>query len=153
MYCPTCGRTVNEGLKYCNSCGQCLAKGVDKDGTPDQMLNNILRTLAVIVVFGLGILIGLVAVLLGNGVKTDAVTALIFVYLLTIFGIGFTLIRQVPKLIDAKLKAWNNPGGRASSQPQLSPQTTGQLDEYREPVMSVIDHTTKTLDKVPLAKH
>jgi len=125
---------------------------VDNNGTPGQMLNNILRTLFAIVVSGLGILVGLVAVLLGNGVKTDAVAALVFVYLLVLFGICFTLIRQVPKLIDAKLKARNDPIS-TSSQPQLSPQTTGQLDEYREAVMSVTDHTTKTLNKVPFAKN
>lgn len=152
MYCPTCGRTVSEGLKYCNRCGERLAKDVDNNGTAGQMLNNILRTLFAIVVSGLGILVGLIAVLLGNGVKTDAVAALVLVYLLVLFGICFTLIRQVPKLIDAKLKERNDPISM-SSQPQLPPQTTGQLDEYREAVMSVTDHTTKTLNKVPFAKN
>ena len=152
MYCPTCGKTVSEGLKYCNSCGVRLTpETVDKGDAPGKMLNNILNTLGAIVVLGLGILVGLVAVLLGNGVKPDIVGALAFFYLLTLFGICFTLIRQVPKLIDAKLKGWNNTVN-ITSQPQLSPQTTGQLDEYREPLMSVTDHTTKTLDRTPLAK-
>ena len=152
MYCPSCGKTVNEGLKYCNSCGVRLTReSADKGDAPGKMLNNILRTLAAIVVLGLGILVGLAAVLLSSGLKADTVAALVFFYLLTIFGICFTLIRQVPKLIDAKLKAWNN-AGDIPAMPELTPQTTGQLDEYREPVMSVTDRTTKTLDKVPIAE-
>lgn len=149
MYCPQCGKQVSEDLKYCNGCGERLTReSVDQDDTPGQMLSSILRTLFAIVVFGLGILVGLVAVLLGNEVRPDAVFWLGLAYLATIFGICFTLIRQVPKLIDAKLKAWNN---TVDIPPvlRLSPQTTGQLDEYREPAMSVTDHTTKTLDKIP----
>ncbi len=150
MYCPTCGGTVTKGLKYCNSCGERLTRdSPDKGETPDRMLHYILRTLFAIVVPGLGILVGLVAVLLGNGVTTDAVAALVLIYLLVLFGICFTLIRQVPKLIDAKLKGLNDPISKPA-QSQLSQQTTGQLDEYREPVMSVTDHTTKTLNKVPV---
>ncbi|MEO7658333.1 MAG: hypothetical protein ABIV48_01855, partial [Pyrinomonadaceae bacterium] len=40
----------------------------DKDGTPGKMLDNILTTLFLVVMFGFGILVGLVAVLLGNDV-------------------------------------------------------------------------------------
>ncbi|MFM9904610.1 MAG: hypothetical protein ACKVQJ_08580 [Pyrinomonadaceae bacterium] len=151
MYCPNCGKVVNKSLKYCNDCGERLSKAeeTDKDGTPGKMLSNILTTLIVVVLAGFGILVGLVAVLLGNNVKADAVGALALVYLFVLFGICFTLIRQVPKLIDAKLKAADATTGNQAP-PQLAPQTTGQLDEYRQPVMSVTDHTTRTLDKVPL---
>ena len=154
MYCSNCGKTVDQNLKYCHGCGERLSKAseIDKDGTPGKMLDNILTTLFLIVMFGLGILVGLVAVLLGNEVRPDAVFWLGLAYLATIFGICFTLIRQVPKLIDARLKAWNNTGD-IPSVPRLSPQTAGQLDEYREPAMSVTDHTTKTLDKVPFTKN
>ena len=147
MYCPTCGNTVNKDLKYCNSCGERLAKYDDKEGTPGKMLDNILTTLFLVVMFGLGILVGLVAVLLGNDFKTGPVLIIVIAYLAAIFGVCFVLARQVPKLIDAKLRVWNS-GAEIRTQPQLSPQTTAQLNEYREPVMSVTDHTTKALDKV-----
>ena len=152
MYCPNCGKTVDQNLKYCNGCGERLSKDEDKEGTPGKMLDNILTTLFLVVMFGLGILVGLVAVLLGNDFKTGPVLIIVIAYLAAIFGVCFVLARQVPKLIDAKLRVWNS-GAEVRTQPQLSPQTTAQLDEYREPVMSVTDHTTKTLDKVPLTKN
>jgi len=54
---------------------------------------------------GLGILVGLVAVMLGSDVNTQVVTIIVLAYLAAVFGICFSLVRQVPKLIDARLKA------------------------------------------------
>jgi len=150
MYCPTCGNSLTDGLKYCNSCGERLRREVDdKDAAPEQLLEKVTTALCVVVVFGLGILVGLVAVMLGSDVKPELVAVLAFGYLATIFGISFMLARQVPKLIDARLRSWNQAADMRALQP-LSSQTTAQLKEYREPVMSVTDHTTKTLDKIPL---
>jgi hypothetical protein len=150
MYCPACGNSVKKGLKYCNNCGaQLFRSDEDKDGTPGKMLDNILTTLFLTVMFGFGILVGLVAVLLGNGVPNQLVAMIVIAYLAAIFGVCFMLVKQVPKLIDAKLKSFG-PSSAEPSAPQLQPLITGQLDEYRQPVMSVTDHTTRTLDKVPL---
>jgi len=150
MYCPNCGQTVNKKLKYCNNCGERLSKEteIDKDGTPGKMLDNILTTLFLVVMFGLGILVGLVAVLLDKDVDPRFVMIIAIVYLGAVFGICFTLATQVPKLIDAKLKGWNTTDEMKPA--QIEPQSAAQLAEYREPVMSVIDHTTKTLYKTPL---
>lgn len=150
MFCPTCGKTVNGKLKYCNSCGERLAKEVvrDKDSTPGKMLDGILETLFWFAMVGLGILIGLVAVLMKQEFPPNLVAIIVVAYLSTIFGICFLLARQVPKLIDARLKAWER--GDETTTQQLKSPTTAQLEEYREP-LSVTDHTTRTLDKVPAA--
>ena len=153
MYCPTCGNSVADGLKYCNSCGVRLTREIeDKDGTPGKMLDNILTALFLIVMFALGILVGLVAVLLSNNVKPDAVMLIAVVYLIAVFGICFSLVRQATKLIDYRLKGWNR-GEPVSTAPQISTPNNPKLDEYREPAMSVTDHTTRTLDKVPVSEN
>ena len=149
MYCHSCGNSVSKRLKYCNSCGARLGSAEeDRDGTPGKMLDNILTTLFLTVMFGLGILVGLVAVLLGNSVPTQIVTLIVVAYLAAVFGVCFMLVKQVPKLIDAKLRM-QNAGYDADEARELRPVTTAQLAEYREPVMSVTDHTTRTLDNAP----
>lgn len=149
MYCPNCGDSVNKNLKYCKACGERLSKAgeIDKDGMPGKMLDNVLTTIFLIVMFGLGILVGLVAVLLGSDVKTEIVTVIVLAYLAAIFGVCFMLVKQVPKLIDARLKTLDPDNIR--EQERLSAMSSAQLSEYREPAMSVTDRTTKTLDKVP----
>lgn len=153
MFCPNCGTTVNKKLKYCNSCGERLSKSaeIDKDGMPGKMLDNILTTVFLVVMFGLGILVGLVAVLLGSNVEPKFVVFITVAYLAAVFGICYTLLTQVPKLIDARLKA-NEYEEESRQAARIAPLTTAQLEEYREPVMSVTDHTTKTLDKVPIER-
>lgn len=113
------------------------------------MLDNILTTLFLTVMFGLGILVGLVAVLLGNSVPTNVVTMIVIAYLAAVFGVCFMLVKQVPKLIDAKLRS-RQADDNSNGPPELRPITTAQLAEYREPAMSVTDHTTRALDNVPL---
>lgn len=149
MFCPNCGNSVHGDLKYCNGCGKRLIADLESDSAPAKMLNKILITLFLIVFFGLALLVGLVGALLGSGVAAKDVIILSVVYLATIFGISVTLLRQVPKLIDARLKTNDRPSDYAAA-PQLQPRTTAQLEDYREPVMSVTDHTTRILDKVPV---
>jgi hypothetical protein len=152
MYCSGCGANVNSNLTYCNSCGERLVKADDdKDSSPGKMLENVVTALCVSVVFGFGILVGLVAVLLGNGVPPSLVTIIAVVYLVAVFGIAFTLVRQIQKLIDAKLKLTAQ-SANFQETPRLSPMTTGGLEEFREPVKSVTDRTTNILDKVPVAR-
>ncbi len=153
MYCQKCGNSLPGGLKYCNSCGIRLTADVeDKDGTPGKMLDNILTTLFLVVMFGMGILVGLVAVLLGSGVRTEPVVVIAIAYIAAVFGICFSLVRQVPKLIDARLKASGYSVPEPDERALLNQRTTAQLEEYRTPVSSVTDHTTRTLEQVPLRR-
>ena len=140
------------GLKYCNSCGVRLAANSEDKGAPaGRMLIGILVALSLIVTIGFGILIPLLGILLQSNVKSEIVVLLTLAYLATIFGICFSLVRQVPKLIDARLKSAD---GYSAAEPVeqtlVNPRTTAQLEEYRVPVSSVTDHTTRTLEKVPL---
>ncbi len=148
MYCPNCGKDVNAKLKYCSSCGERLSKAaeIDKDGTPGKMLDNVLTTIFLIVMFGLGILVGLVAVLLGNSVEPKFVMFISIAYLAAVFGICYQLLSQVPKLIDAKLRVKETEEA-VPPDLQLPPRTTNQLEEFREPA-SVIENTTRTLDEL-----
>jgi hypothetical protein len=152
MFCPNCGKNVNAKLKYCNGCGGLLSKKTetDKEGEPGKMLDNILTTLVMVVMFGLGILVGLVAVLLGNSVEPRFVVVIAIGYLAAVFAICYTLLSQVPKLIDAKLKSRLEPE-EFTEQRLFEPAMSAQLDEYREPA-SVTERTTRTLDKVPIER-
>lgn len=154
MFCPNCGKNVNAKLKYCNDCGERLSKAaeIDKDGEPGKMLDNILTTLVMVVMFGLGILVGLIAVLLGNNVEPRFVVVIAIGYIAAVFGICYTLLSQVPKLIDAKLKSRSEPQEPIEYR-QLEPRTTAQLEEPRDfGIESVTEHTTRTLDHVPIER-
>src|SRR4051812_29160614 len=133
MYCPSCANPVNDGLKYCNSCGAKLG-AAEKDDSPAQMLNDILETIFWIAAAGMGILVGLIAVMLYREVKPELVAFVSALYLATLGMICFMLLRQVPKLVDAKLKSLSEPARASAIEPaQLQSPSAAQLDEFREP--------------------
>ena len=147
MYCERCGRQIDESLNYCNSCGAQLRR----DNPPPKLAGVMIASLAFITIVGLIVLAWLLVNLVDRmGPKPEPLFAFAAVYLTTLFGICFMLMRQVSKVIDAELRSRDFPQ-RTSSPPavQLPPRSTSQLEEFREPA-SVTDHTTRTLEPTPL---
>ncbi len=145
MFCSKCGKESSNGFKFCKSCGyRFVHEQEDKDSSPGKMLDNVLTTLFLVVMFGLGILVGLVAVLLANNVPVQVVTVIVVAYLAAVFGICVSLVRQVTKLIDARLKGLNQQQ-EFEALPDYAQRNTAQLEEFREPTASVTERTTRTL--------
>lgn len=147
MFCERCGRPIDEALNYCNSCGAQLRR----DNPPPKLAGVMIASLAFITIFGLIVLAWLLVNLLDRmGPKPEPLFAFGALYLVSLFGICFLIMRQVSKLIDADLRSRDFPK-RTSPPPavQLPPRSTSQLEEFREPA-SVTDHTTRTLEPTPL---
>lgn len=152
IFCSNCGNRLAEGLKYCNSCGFRLGAedDDDKEGKPGKMLEGILTTVFLIVLFGLGILVGLVAVMLDKNVIPQMVAIVVIAYIAAIFGICYTLLSQVPKLVDAKLNERKPDRLPAAAPQQLEPANTAEFID--RPIASVTDHTTRTLEEAPVKR-
>jgi len=152
MYCSTCGSSISGALKYCKNCGVKLVKDDEKEDTPESILDNLLTTLCFVALGGLGILVGLVAVLLGKSVYFQLVAVIAVTYLITLFGICYMLLSQIPKLIDAKLNNKSEQSERMQPE-QLYAKNTAQLEEAREPIGSVTENTTRTLEKASVERN
>jgi len=141
MFCSRCGKQIDDCLKFCNGCGAQIKK---EDDSP---LTTLVTALIIIGTAGLGILVGLSAVLLDKIPTFEAVLIFGVVYLGVLFGICFMIMRQITKVIDADLGRRRLP---ETEKPfaELASRSTNQLDEFREPA-SVTDQTTRTLDKIP----
>ena len=96
---------------------------------------------------GLGILVGLVGVLLKNSVPNDVVGVIIVFYLATLFGICFSLIRLMSKLINANVGKKTDKIGMSQT-PQFAQPPTPPLNEYYQPVRSVTENTTRNFEKI-----
>jgi hypothetical protein len=151
MYCSTCGNQISDALKYCNNCGAKQKKGKEKDKSVNAgMLDDILTTLFLVVMFGLGILVGLVAVLLDKEIPRQLLAVITLGYLAAIFGICFMLMSQAKRLISASLEQKDGEDQfRQEPMPlQMPPKRTNQLVEHFEPAVSVTENTTRDLDAV-----
>jgi hypothetical protein len=145
MYCSKCGNVINNKLNYCNVCGDKLADNTEDSHKP--ILISLIISLSVVSIIGLGSVIGLIAMLLSRGVKDELIVTLVGGYLFILFGIVFTIGRQISKLIDSKLVK-SNPTADIFFPPQLSAPNTAQLEEPKQQPFSVVDNTTRTFDEV-----
>lgn len=145
MYCERCGNQIDDSLNYCNSCGASLRTEVRSQRS---LVAFMVAALAVTTIAGLIIIGALLISLLDRVSKPEPVFVFAAVFLLVLFGICFMIMRQVSRLIDNELKVREIPKRAAEPLVRLPPKSTNQLDEFREPA-SVVDNTTRTLDKVP----
>lgn len=147
MFCSNCGHEISDKLNYCKSCGVRLAKEHDV-ATAKSMFDSFLTTIGIVIIGGFGILVGLVAVLLRNGVdpKDTGIIAMMYLSALTITS--FMLLRLLPRLIDARLNSSKPANEEKYVAPQISARTPAQLEEFRQPA-SVVDATTRNFEEIP----
>ncbi len=92
---------------------------------------------------GLFLIVILVRELLKRGIETSAIVLLTVLSLLIVFGISVLLIRQLSSVLGIYLQSGSVD---ESEKLALSGRQTAALEASREPVPSVIEHTTRTLE-------
>jgi predicted nucleic acid-binding Zn ribbon protein len=147
MHCVSCGNQILPELNYCNRCGARTGNEGPKD-KPINPLSYLITALCIIGGGGLLLLVGLIAILLDEHADPKAVVIISALYLLALFGINFMIIRQISRLITAQIGPGKDMSEKRSY--ELHAHHTNQLEAPRQPVSSVTDHTTRTLDEVLL---
>jgi hypothetical protein len=153
MYCSTCGNQIADHLNYCNSCGTRIEKN------PLVVSNSsstyLARSLPIVGGFGFLGFIAVLKILLDNPrLDASAVVFILVAYLIALFLICAMMIGHIWKHsgdIRVKPQEPRLPNDYVSPASFRSA-TTAQLEEAREPAISVTEHTTRTLDEVPLRK-
>ena len=110
-------------------------------------MQNLIISLVVVSLAGLGSVIGLIAMLLYNGVKDELIALLVVSYLFTLFGIAFMIARQLSKVISSQINKAES-SAQVFQPAQLPAPNTAQLEEPRQQPLSVTDNTTRTFDEV-----
>ncbi len=143
MYCSNCGSEVKFELNYCSRCGMRVAGNeTDAQGA---IAENLSAAIGYIGGFGLLGFIFVTLILVKNGVPPTALTFISLFYLASLFGICFLILQQIKSFSGSrraeKTKLQNN-----FQSERFEPVDTAQLEAPAEPVMSVTDTTTRTLD-------
>ena len=150
MYCQTCGARLEQALSYCNHCGADLGKlkvqDQDQAGTTGTAIDTLLWVIVGTTITLLGMALGAL-VLIKNGAINERL------------GMAFVILTFVSLLVAEGVLVWrllhlNRGAKEIRSVPQLSdfvvgepdPLTTRALQEPLEPVSSVTEETTRTLE-------
>lgn len=153
MYCSTCGTQLQKDLNYCNRCGN----RVQREGSnASSAAENLSTAVGYVGGFGLLAFIFIMLIVLKKGAASELILPISALYLATLFGICYLLIRQAGILAkhqpDDKRSIGPGENGRPADEPvYLRPVTTAQLEEHRgDGIGSITESTTRTLDKVPV---
>src|SRR6476620_9286936 len=148
MYCSSCGVAVASNLTYCNHCGAKL--GADKGENlikttelrQESMVMSAMVGLFVLGLVAISILLGVMKeVLLFNAGAVVAFACLSFFILVGLEGV--LISRLFRRKRDRNMMADSLP-----SMAQITRELEAQSRGSGEPVSSVTDHTTRTLDPV-----
>lgn len=145
MYCSSCGMAVSPSLSYCNRCGADLtAKDRSSNNRSDTSQESLVFILAAVTIFGIGAVIGLMAVM-SEVVHFN--TGLIVAFSLLVF----LILLGVDSVIIWLLLRPGRVAKEAYFRTQHAELTTNELAESNprvlpEPSFSVTDHTTHTLE-------
>lgn len=153
MFCANCGSQIKTELNYCNRCG---AKVSNPDAeTQKSIAENLSSAVSYTGGFGFVGFIFVVLILVKNGMGDKALIPIAFFYLAALFGICFLIIHQIKNLAGKPSpKQVESYGNFQSTEQQLNPANTAQLESPREHVgASVTENTTRTFDEVLLKRN
>ena len=142
MYCATCGSLLNQELNYCNRCGARVDKLAVSENK-SEALQYLSMATGFVGLGGLGLTVGLIAILLNFSVHSEVVVMLALAFLTAVFGISFLMIQQISRMTNTSQASSKN----VFENSQLSSSNTVQLEEPRIPAASVTENTTRILEK------
>lgn len=140
MYCASCGTPLTQGLIYCNRCGANLREHKE---TKTGAITAFLAAITVIGLAGLGIMLGGALVLKNEaGFKSELIGVFMLFTFLIVAMTEFMLVRNLSKLSGSNEQPKHLPA------PQVAPQDLRlpPAKPFGEPVSSVTDNTTRTLE-------
>jgi hypothetical protein len=154
MYCSSCGGAVTQALSYCNHCGARLKaeKGDDLVKTTELRTNGMIMSAMV----GLFILslpaISLLIVVMKDGLGLNRGEILPFVIM------SFIIMLSLEGVLFWQLLFRKRGTEGSGDTERVKGQTTKELDEAKarllpEPVLSVTEHTTRSLDTIDRNRH
>jgi hypothetical protein len=140
MYCASCGTPITQGLSYCNRCGANLREHKE---TKIGAISAFLTAITLLGVAGLGIMLGGAFVLRKEaGLGQELVGVFMLFTFLIVALTEFMLVRNLSKLTSSSEQPGYLPAPQFAPQDLRLPHAT----PLGEPVPSVTDNTTRTLE-------
>jgi len=149
MYCSSCGSALTPNLVYCNKCGARVAPSDAIERKSDIAPEFLITAMIGLFVFGLGVMIGLMAVM-KQGVGFAPGVILFFTFVC--FGLLF-LLESI--LVFLLFRGRFSTDGKDVG--QLKEPTTKELESgtplgLPATVSSVTEHTTRAFDPIYIEK-
>lgn len=146
MYCSACGSPIAPGLSFCNRCGMNLKER--SQSKPTGSVNALITAMVIVAAAAMGMLLGgPIALKREAGFAEEFIG--FFMFLTFLFGLvtEFFLYRHLNRLTSASSKLDSLPTPHQAAMPEYrSPQRLPEPQRLSEPIPSVTESTTRTLE-------
>jgi hypothetical protein len=144
MYCQFCGTPRAQGLSYCNRCGADLRER--KESSHTAAISAMLTAITLVGLIGLGIMLGGALTLRKEaGLSQELIGIFMLFTFLVVSVTEFMLVRNLSKLTSSAAENKNYFPAPPPMHQEMRLPPAGSLGE---PVPSVVENTTRTLDYV-----
>lgn len=144
MYCQFCGTPRAQGLSYCNRCGADLRER--KESASTGAITAMLSSITLVGMAGLAIMLAGALILRKQaGLSQELIGVFMLFTFLIVSVMEFMLVRNLSKLISSSTEKKNHALPAPPQQQEMRLPPAGSLGE---PVPSVVENTTRTLDYV-----
>ena len=152
MYCSNCGKFISDDRNYCAGCGSPAEKTALVYQSKSQ--RSLIIGSSVLGTLGLGTLFPIIRTMLEMQVDATLFCIIILAYLVALLYMFSVLMGHVSKrysgmVTDSKVQKETD---SYSPPPSFRDVTTAQLDAGDSKPASVTEHTTRTLDEVPIGR-
>ena len=148
MYCQTCGVELANALSYCNKCGANLGalKVQDQADTAATTIDTLLWVIVGTTITLLGMGLGALVLINKGEINERLGTAFVILTFVTLVVLEGVLVWRLLYLSRAaeKIRVATQPNDISTN--ELNPLTARALHEPLEPVSSVTEQTTRTLE-------
>ena len=150
MHCSNCGTLLTQNLNYCQHCGsRNKTRALVTSSSPTNLL---IAAGGAIGVFGLICFFPILRELLRSSLAPPAVVMILIAYLVTVLVMFGVLIGQAWKS-GARIHANERPDDDVYVAPsRIRSVNTAQLEAAHGMPASVTEHTTRTLDEMPIPR-
>ena len=144
MYCSNCGTPITATLSFCNRCGADLRESVQTSNTGPIIA--FLSAMTVIGIAGMGLIVGgAIALRKEAGLPPDLIAFFMLFSFLIVVLTEILLVRNLSRLMHTSVTKKNLPNVPVPPLELRQAAASG----FADPVGSVTDNTTRTLEYAP----
>jgi hypothetical protein len=145
MYCSSCGSAISPNLTYCNRCGARVNDKLESQAKTADFPESLVAAMVALFIFGLGVVMGLMAVMKKVNFDPPIILAVSFFVLCLLVVLELVFIY----LLFSARRATR----RAAMQEGIKENTTRELGESHapmlpEPMPSVTEQTTRAFEPI-----
>lgn len=150
MYCSSCAKEVAPGLTYCNHCGHRLSGAKSETIKSDLSSNALISGIVSVFVIGFISIVALLVSMKRLGFVDDMIGIVILFSFLTMLFIEIMFMWLLFKRNRSYKEISDNAALKEKPIKEIYTAPARELSEPTfQPVSSVVEHTTRTLEHVP----